>query len=314
MDDSCDKHYSSVCSIPSTKTLKSDTRLVFTAENITTSAIQVRLEVEPASQNEKQKDFGMLTFSEIDPPTKLASDDIGGFRMKWQQIGLANKNNDDKRSKLEWTIKRNADSVNNLNVMTILNLVRESKIHRIKEHEVWSTFMKHIWDIEILKTNSLLSELQLREVIYKSAQDLKLEYDWKQWITEEDIAFGTELYTVLLKCPDDLTEAAKLSKLFESLITTENLNTVVAATMHNIQPRAGDNIKDFTAINMWYQRLGERYNFSLGPNIQPLMTSDGLRQMEEHNLLYMTYSNARVNELQNGPIPLFHGKKISCNF
>ena len=58
--------------------------------------------------------------------------------------------------------------------------------------------------------------------------------------------------------------------MFESLLTNENLNTVVAATMHTIQPRAGDNIKDFTAINMWYQRLEERYNFSLGPNILPL--------------------------------------------
>ena len=46
--------------------------------------------------------------------------------------------------------------------------------------------------------------------------------------------------------------------------------------MHNIQPRAGDNIKDFTAINMWYQRLDERYNFSLGEAILPLMTTDSL--------------------------------------
>merc|ERR1711963_1129182 len=69
------------------------------------------------------------------------------------------------------------------------------------------------------------------------------------------------------------------SKLFESLITSENLNAVVAATMHDIQPRAGDNIKDFTAINMWYQRLDERYNFFLGPNILPLLTSDSLTQL-----------------------------------
>ena len=79
--------------------------------------------------------------------------------------------------------------------------------------------------------------------------------------------------------PAELVEAAKLSKLFESLITTENLNTVVAATMHNIQPRAGDNIKDFTAINMWYQRLDERYNFSLGYAVLPLMTTDNLREL-----------------------------------
>ena len=77
-----------------------------------------------------------------------------------------------------------------------------------------------------------------------------------------------------------MIEAAKLSKLFESLLNNHNLNTVVAATMHNIQPRAGDNIKDFAAINMWFQRLDERYNFSLGKAILPLMTPSNMNQME----------------------------------
>ena len=64
-------------------------------------------------------------------------------------------------------------------------------------------------------------------------QDLALSYDWNLWIPEENIRLGTELYSVL-SCPAELVEAAKLSKLFESLILNENLNTVVAATMHNI--------------------------------------------------------------------------------
>ena len=100
---------------------------------------------------------------------------------------------------------------------------------------------------------------------------------------------GSELYSVL-SCPAQLVEAYKLSKLFESFINKENLNTVVAATMHNIQPRAGDNIKDFTAINMWYQRLDERYNFSLGPNILPLMTTDSLAQLEALHPPFLQYS------------------------
>ena len=76
-----------------------------------------------------------------------------------------------------------------------------------------------------------------------------------------------------------MIEAAKLSKLFESLITNENLNTVVAATMHNIQPRAGNNIKDFTAIYMWYQRLDERYNFSLGPVLLSMLDSKSIQDL-----------------------------------
>ena len=71
-----------------------------------------------------------------------------------------------------------------------------------------------------------------------------------------------------------------LSKLFESLITNHSLTTVVAATMHNIQPWAGNTIKDFTAVNMWYQRLDKKYNFSLDSVILSLMTSDERTQVE----------------------------------
>ena len=55
---------------------------------------------------------------------------------------------------------------------------------------------------------------------------------------------------------------------------------MVAATIHNIQPRAGDNIMDFTAINMWYQRLDERYNFSLDSVLLPLLNSKSLAELE----------------------------------
>ena len=171
-----------------------------------------------------------------------------------------------------------------------MSLVRESAMKEIHEGEVWKTLLKHRWDIDFLmKTNSCcLNENQRFQVIYKTALDLKINYD-NHWIREEDLRLGTELYSVL-SCPAELVEAAKLSKLFESLITNENLNTVVAATMHNIQPRAGDNIKDFTAINMWYQRLDERYNFSLGPNILPLMTTVNLTKIITLDPPFMQYN------------------------
>ena len=61
--------------------------------------------------------------------------------------------------------------------MTIMNLVRESKIKGIDESDVWKTLLKHRWEIEILKTNSCLNESQVVEVIFKTGQDLKIEYD-----------------------------------------------------------------------------------------------------------------------------------------
>merc|ERR1712012_402290 len=139
-----------------------------------------------------------------------------------------------------------------------------------------------------------MNDSQVTKVIYKTGQDLNLRYDWNLGIPVEDLTFAVQLYSAIYYCPEKLIEAAKLSKLFQSLITNHSLNTVVAATMHNIQPNAGDNIKDFTAINMWYQRLEKRYNFSVVSAILPLMTSDELAQLESLSPPFM--KNKIINE------------------
>ena len=93
--------------------------------------------------------------------------------------------------------------------MTIMNLVCESKIHRVDKTKVWKTLLKHRWNSDIVKTSPCLDVTQVAEVIYKTGQDLNLKYDWNLWIPEEALAFGTELYSVL-QCPTQLVEAAKL--------------------------------------------------------------------------------------------------------
>ena len=55
--------------------------------------------------------------------------------------------------------------------------------------------------------------------------------------------------------------------------------------MHNIQP--ANNLIDFSAINMWYERLDKRYNFSLGPAIIGLMTSDILVELTKFDPPYL---------------------------
>ena len=115
-----------------------------------------------------------------------------------------------------------------------------------------------------------------------------------------------------------MIEAAKSSILSESLITNENLNTVVAATLHNIQPRAGDNIKDFTAINIWYQRLDDKYNFSLGPKILPLMNYDSLKQLKTLEAPFLKTTNQRTNNMQSTIVTSVSSKKnllrLFCGF
>ena len=111
-------------------------------------------------------------------------------------------------------------------------------------------------------------------MILKTAQELNLDYDINTWVPEEDLAFGKELYSIISKCPSHLAEAAKLWQFFKYLLNNQSLNTVVTTTLQNVKPMAGDNIKDFTAINMWYERLDKRYNFSLGPVILHLLKTN----------------------------------------
>ena len=302
LHDSCitPSGWQSICSVPTMTTLNSSTQVVFTSENISTSpAIQVRWVAQPSGEDkEKDVNLGLHDAQNNLQNTSLSSKEMPGFKITWELHGKTNVNSEAHRSRSEWgKIDQKSSNKRDLLVMAIMDLVRESKIKRIPEHEVWKTLLKHRWDIDILRTNSpCLNENQRISVIYKTAQDLKIKYNWNHWIPEGDLRLGTELYSVL-SCPENLIEAAKLSKLFESLLNNHNLNTVVAATMHNIQPRAGDNIKDFAAINMWFQRLDERYNFSLGNNILPLMTTDSLTQLTALDPPFLTpYKNNAISD------------------
>ena len=64
-------------------------------------------------------------------------------------------------------IKKNKQnpSKQDLNMMTIMNLVRESKKKGINQSMIWKTLLQHRWDIEILKTNPCLNENQVAQMI-----------------------------------------------------------------------------------------------------------------------------------------------------
>ena len=167
--------------------------------------------------------------------------------MKWYLQGTPNLTFSDIEPKSMWKrTKYHSGYKKDLNMMTIMNLVRESRLHGVPEAKLWKTFLKHRWDHE----TTTIHGTKLADIIYKTGKELNLKYDWNEWIPEKDIRFGMELYSINHYCPEKLTEAAKLYSFFENLLSKENLPTVVAATMHNIQPRAGDNVKDFEAINM----------------------------------------------------------------
>ena len=179
-----------------------------------------------------------------------------------------------------WTKKNRTKSTErNWNLWSLVNLARESKTKKVLESVVWEVLLKHRWDKETVKHSKCLDESQIAEVIFSVIQELGLEYTSNTWLPQEDLSLGTEFYSALYYCPDHLLEAARLSVFFESLISSQSLRTVVAATMHNIQPRAADRIRDFAAINNWYRFLDGRFNLSLGPAIFNLFTSEELAKL-----------------------------------
>ena len=57
-------------------------------------------------------------------------------------------------------------------------------------------------------------------------------------------------------------------------------------------------------INMWYQRLDERYNFSLGPNILPLMTTKDLSELEGLDPPFLRHFNGIGDGPQSNVSPI----------
>ena len=182
--------------------------------------------------------------------------------------------------------------------MTIMNLLRQSKAKKVKKADILEIFLKNKWSKRIEEDFACLSENEVAELIYDSGKELNLKYDWDAWISAEDLADGTELYSVIHNCQSTLVEAAKLSAFFESLLSNNQsmLTTVVASTMHNLQPWAGHNIKDFTAMNMWYKRLDKMYNFSLESAILGLLKTDNLTQLMSLNPPYLQEFETKINE------------------
>ena len=111
------------------------------------------------------------------------------------------------------------------------------------------------------------------------------------WIPDDDLALGAQLLSAIKYYPHNMVDAAKMSVFFEFLLTNHNLETVVAATMNSIQPRVGDTIKDFTAINMWFEELDKRYNFSIGPIVATLSTTEQLKQLKTLDPPYLKNAN-----------------------
>ena len=91
----------------------------------------------------------------------------------------------------------------NVNLLSVMNLVRESKKKKLSQKKLTRTLLEHRWSYDIVQNSPCLDENQEYDVIRKTAEELNLVQDIHAWAPEEDLAFGIELYLVIqnyVKC------------------------------------------------------------------------------------------------------------------
>ena len=112
------------------------------------------------------------------------------------------------------------------------------KTKGVKKEKVWEALLRNRWTRKKVLNDpfSCLDESQIAEVIFETGYDLGIGYDWNIRINEKEKEFIKELYSVLLLCPSHLVEAARLSVLYENLLSADrpgpiyDLKTGLAAT------------------------------------------------------------------------------------
>ena len=168
----------------------------------------------------------------------------------------------------------------------MVNLAQTSRLQK-KTDLLRTEVLKRRWSFEVLKEEPCFDERRAELVINQIQEELHLEYKEYLQISDEDIELGVELYSYLHYCEKKVVEAAKLSVLFEELLTNHGLRTVVASTMNNMQPRVGHMLKDLTAMNLWFEHLDKTLNFSLGPLLVSLSSKRELEGLLELDLPFL---------------------------
>ena len=80
-----------------------------------------------------------------------------------------------------------------------------------------------------------------------------------------------------------------------------SLGTVLSATFNNLEPKLGNDIKDYTAMNMWYnylyKELDTKYNFSLAASVIALSTTEQLVELEKLDPPYFREYKEQDNDI-----------------
>ena len=229
---------------------------------------------------------------------------IGGFNVTWKLLRsnsfeeVATECNNNECKKELWRTKKHDLRSRNWVMVFIMSLVQKSQMANIGKEQVSEAVLRQRWNTDVVLDSPCLNESQILSAIFKSGDDLGITVEDTPWIRDDDLEFATELFTALRDCPEHLIESAKMFFFFEHLIKHHSLETLIASTMNNIAPRADKNIKDFSAVNLWYTRLDGIFNFELAPVLDVFSTTQQQRSMRDSNPPFLTHGTSLIDEKQ----------------
>ena len=301
-DTSCEANHYAICDLPKLANVKSDTQLIFTARNVTKTALRFTWTAQYR---------GNIT--------------IGGVKLTWKikhhdaSLELAQeRDTSSRKGDGEWKLKQNQESKDmTWDLVGLINLAEKLDGDMNREGQAWKALLKFK---EELTTGSCGSGCMctdhIPEVLFELGQELRLNIGFNTLLPDDySVKLGFQMYVALLYCPDHHDEAKRLSLFFESLLTNQTLGTVLAATFNNLETGLDSDIMDYTTMHMWhnylYKKLDARYNFSLGASVIALSTTEQLVELAKLDPPYLR-EYGQLEEAASEKLDL-SGKNLSQN-
>ena len=209
-----------------------------------------------------------------------------------------------------WRQKKGGESKDKIWLLVgFINLAEGLGRNNRTEAEIWKTLMKYNKKTRTGKQGAQCMSISIENVLFDLGEELNVNLDFNTWLpNDESVILGFQMYEALRYCPGYQDEAKRLSWFFESLLTDYSLGAVVAATFDNLEPRRGNMIQDYRAMNMWhnylYKELDVRYNFSLGPSVIALSTKEQLVELAKLDPPYLR---------ENGELELATSDKLDLS-
>ena len=193
---SCDHRRVATCDVPKTFSIKRDIQLIFTAENISSKALQFTWKSEAESKNENK---------------------IGGLKLTWRikrandRLELDDKGKTGTSISGHWKPKRNKYFRSKTWILIgLINFVEEASRKKVAEAYMWRILLKYKEQFKIPIPE---------EVLFEMAQELQIAVNYDTWLPYDDsVMLGFQMYQALLYCPDHQDEAKRQFAFFESLL------------------------------------------------------------------------------------------------